>query len=57
MHGNKPCAHQGDLNQAHAEYSPAPDDQRFLMVRNSDAFTDKLVVVENWFAAYKARRP
>jgi serine/threonine-protein kinase len=38
-------------------YAVAPDDQRFLMIRNLGADApDKLIVVENWFEELKTRR-
>ncbi len=45
-----------DINQAHAQYSVTPDDQRFLMVRNvlGTRLPEKVVVVENWFSELKA---
>lgn len=39
-----------DFTPAHAQYSIAPDDRRFLLVQSaSGTQPDKLTVVENWF--------
>ncbi|MGI8402011.1 MAG: BTAD domain-containing putative transcriptional regulator [Gemmatimonadaceae bacterium] len=39
-----------------AQYTVAPDDQRFLMIRDAKTGTpDKLIVVENWFEELKAK--
>ncbi|HEY1953598.1 MAG TPA: hypothetical protein VGG76_12415, partial [Gemmatimonadaceae bacterium] len=40
-----------------AEYSVAPDDQRFLMIRQvAGGVPDELIVVDNWFEELKAKR-
>jgi hypothetical protein len=38
-----------------AEYAVAPDDRRFLMIRQAVSAPDELVVVDNWFEELKSK--
>ena len=43
-------------NDHHAAYDVTPDDQRFVMMRNSrDVEASELIVVENFFEELKAK--